>query len=604
MTARRPLVNVSGTLTEMPASDVLRLGAAASTWDASYAGTIEAGAGAFFNLSTTDIGVVGNAYNDGAWKYKASGAASIAIQSSGKTLWYAAASGSANASISWSQKMVLDNAGRLGVGVDPQAWALSGYSVFELGYAGNAMFAGNNDFMLVTNAWHDGTNWKYASTGAAARYGSYAGTHVYSVAASGTGGTNITWNVVATIANDGTLSVPAGINSTPVGASTASTGAFTTLTTSGNTTATAVGARFQADMSTATIVNRYAVQTSTTNSNTTFEIIPNGSGTTAQVAVEGSSGMTNGSVGVFNCINGTAVRINSTARGTGTLVPIALQISSTDALTIDTSRNVVVNTGTLAVGGNGIFGVFTGSLSTRTVFQGTTANSPTTISAIPNGSSVVSSFVAYNDSTRSADGNYAQFAVGGSSVDFVSGAYGSATAIPMTFQVGGSERMRIDTSGTVLVGSSTIISASTSLLQLVSASNTSLDHGFSGIPVATQSIAGVAGWAYRVGTTWQIAGGINIRAAENWSSTAAGSRIQFRTVTNGTLTLHESLGIEDDGSLAIGGTSFGGGSLVVFLANATTVPTTNPSGGGIIYVESGALKYRGSSGTVTTLGAA
>ena len=37
---------------------------------------------------------------------------------------------------------------------------------------------------------------------------------------------------------------------------------------------------------------------------------------------------------------------------------------------------------------------------------------------------------------------------------------------------------------------------------------------------------------------------------------------------------------------------------------ATAVPSTNPTGGGIIYVESGALKYRGSSGTVTTLGAA
>lgn len=40
------------------------------------------------------------------------------------------------------------------------------------------------------------------------------------------------------------------------------------------------------------------------------------------------------------------------------------------------------------------------------------------------------------------------------------------------------------------------------------------------------------------------------------------------------------------------------------LGNATTVPTTNPTNAGIIYVEAGALKYRGSSGTVTVLGAA
>jgi hypothetical protein len=50
--------------------------------------------------------------------------------------------------------------------------------------------------------------------------------------------------------------------------------------------------------------------------------------------------------------------------------------------------------------------------------------------------------------------------------------------------------------------------------------------------------------------------------------------------------------------------SAGGGAGVIGIANATTVPTTNPTGGGILYVEAGALKYRGSSGTITTLGAA
>jgi hypothetical protein len=50
--------------------------------------------------------------------------------------------------------------------------------------------------------------------------------------------------------------------------------------------------------------------------------------------------------------------------------------------------------------------------------------------------------------------------------------------------------------------------------------------------------------------------------------------------------------------------SYGGGAGVLNLNNATTVPTSNPTGGGILYVEAGALKYRGSSGTITTLGAA
>ena len=53
--------------------------------------------------------------------------------------------------------------------------------------------------------------------------------------------------------------------------------------------------------------------------------------------------------------------------------------------------------------------------------------------------------------------------------------------------------------------------------------------------------------------------------------------------------------------LAGGTISVGGGAGVVFVSNATTVPTSNPTGGGILYVEAGALKYRGSSGTITTI---
>lgn len=63
-----------------------------------------------------------------------------------------------------------------------------------------------------------------------------------------------------------------------------------------------------------------------------------------------------------------------------------------------------------------------------------------------------------------------------------------------------------------------------------------------------------------------------------------------------------SLRVSDN--VGLFGASYGGGSGVVFVANATTVPTANPSGGGVLYVQSGALKYRGSSGTVSTLAAA
>ncbi|MCW3835414.1 hypothetical protein ACFQ1E_07275 [Sphingomonas canadensis] len=54
-------------------------------------------------------------------------------------------------------------------------------------------------------------------------------------------------------------------------------------------------------------------------------------------------------------------------------------------------------------------------------------------------------------------------------------------------------------------------------------------------------------------------------------------------------------------NVGINGTSFGGGVKCIFIADATTVPSSDPSGGGILFVENGALKWRGSSGTVTTV---
>lgn len=45
--------------------------------------------------------------------------------------------------------------------------------------------------------------------------------------------------------------------------------------------------------------------------------------------------------------------------------------------------------------------------------------------------------------------------------------------------------------------------------------------------------------------------------------------------------------------------SFGSGVGVLGIANATTVPSTNPAAGGVMYASGGALYWRGSAGTVT-----
>jgi hypothetical protein len=59
--------------------------------------------------------------------------------------------------------------------------------------------------------------------------------------------------------------------------------------------------------------------------------------------------------------------------------------------------------------------------------------------------------------------------------------------------------------------------------------------------------------------------------------------------------------IDQNGNVLIGMTAVTNSSTkTLHMANAAA-PTSNPSGGGVLYVESGALKYRGSSGTVTTI---
>jgi hypothetical protein len=59
--------------------------------------------------------------------------------------------------------------------------------------------------------------------------------------------------------------------------------------------------------------------------------------------------------------------------------------------------------------------------------------------------------------------------------------------------------------------------------------------------------------------------------------------------------------IDPSGNVGIGVSTFGtSAAKVLGLANATA-PSTSPAGMGQLYVEAGALKYRGSSGTVTTI---
>lgn len=62
--------------------------------------------------------------------------------------------------------------------------------------------------------------------------------------------------------------------------------------------------------------------------------------------------------------------------------------------------------------------------------------------------------------------------------------------------------------------------------------------------------------------------------------------------------------INSGSSIRLGsGATSSGGYPVFAMKNATVVPTSNPTAGGVLYVESGALKYRGQGGAITTIAA-
>jgi hypothetical protein len=78
---------------------------------------------------------------------------------------------------------------------------------------------------------------------------------------------------------------------------------------------------------------------------------------------------------------------------------------------------------------------------------------------------------------------------------------------------------------------------------------------------------------------------------------SAGNNILTFSGNDGTM----KVTIDNPGNVGVGVSTFGTSAAKVIGIADGTAPSTSPAGMGQLYVEAGALKYRGSSGTITTI---
>ena len=154
-------------------------------------------------------------------------------------------------------------------------------------------------------------------------------------------------------------------------------------------------------------------------------------------------------------------------------------------------------------------------------------------------------------------------------------------------------------------GNATVILSNSSSTGLRTIAHTAERHDFSVVSLTNTNPG------FKVSGSWSAPSNF-MALIENTNTTATADALKVRSaaVSSSVKILQaidgNSLGmtVYGGGNVGLNGSSFGAGVGVIFLANAGTVPTTNPSLGGLLYVQAGALKYRGSSGTVTTIAVA
>jgi hypothetical protein len=302
------------------------------------------------------------------------------------------------------------------------------------------------------------------------------------------------------------------------------------------------------------------------------------------VNVNGTVGAATPNTGAF-----TTLSASSTVSGTGFSDYLASPPAIGGTAPAAGSFTSLTDAGNLTFTGTGnrITGDFSNAtIANRVMFQTSTVNSSTVVASIPNGTGTTSGFFGFNNSDP-INASFASVQANSGDVRYQSGITGTGTYLPMTFYTGGSERMRIDSSGNVTIGTNTIgIGAGRELsIDCPAASTGALNFGVNGTLTGYLSSSASSLNLTAFGASIPILLGTNnterarITAGGNLEITNA-ALLGYGTGSGGTVTqaTNKSTAVtlnKPTGQITMNNAALAAGATVTFIVNNTLVTTSD-----------------------------